>query len=154
MKKFLFSAGPRDTPTSIGLLVMRVGIGTMMAVGHGFSKLSNWSDNVAGWKSPDFPPLSWMSPQVSFGALVFAELVCGALIVVGLVTRPAAAVLGFAMAVAAFYAHAADPWFLGKGGAKEPALLYLIFALALLAAGAGRFSVDAAVTREKRRWGR
>lgn len=152
MKKALFSVGTRETTASLGLLILRLGVGTLIAI-HGLGKVSGWSGMMKGWHSPDFIPLRWMSAPVSLGALVFAELVCGTLLVFGLLTRPAAAVLAFAMGVAAFHAHAADPWMLGSGAAKEPALLYLISALALLAAGAGRFSADAALDKGKRRWG-
>jgi putative oxidoreductase len=152
MKKFLFSSGTREAAASAGLLILRLGMGTLIAI-HGLGKVKGWGEMAKTWKSPDFIPVSWMSPPVSLGALVFAELVCGILLVIGLLTRPAAATLAFAMAVAAFYAHATDPWMMGSGAAKEPALLYLIFALALLAAGAGRFSADAAIHKEKRRWG-
>lgn len=152
MKKFLFSAGTRETATSAGLLILRLGIGTLIAI-HGLQKVKGWEEIAKGWQSPNFIPVRWMSPPVSLGALVFAELVCGLLLVFGLLTRPAAAILAFAMGVAAFYAHANDPWMMGGGAAKEPALLYLIASLALLAAGAGRFSADAAIHKEKRRWG-
>jgi uncharacterized membrane protein YphA (DoxX/SURF4 family) len=57
------------------------------------------------------------------------------------------------MGVAAFYAHANDPWMMGAGAAKEPALLYLIASLALLTAGAGRLSLDAVLDKGKRRFG-
>lgn len=153
MKKVLLAPGPRDTAASLGLLVMRLGAGVLISL-HGWGKVAGWSAILKNWQSPAFPPLSWMSAPVSLGALVFAELVCGILIVAGLATRPAAAILGFAMAVAAFYAHANDPWLLGGGAAKEPALLYLIFSLTLVLTGAGRFSADAQFQKEKRRFGR
>ena len=47
------------------------------------------------------------------------------------------------MAVAAFVVHAGDPWTLGAGRSKEPALLYLFPFLALALTGPGRFSLDA-----------
>jgi putative oxidoreductase len=55
----------------------------------------------------------------------------------GLATRFAALNWFITMCVAAFIAHGADP--LNK---KEPALLFLIPAVTLMATGAGRFSAD------------
>ena len=56
------------------------------------------------------------------------------------------------MVVAAFNIHASGPWFLGGGeGPKEPALLYLIPAIAILLAGAGQYSADASILKEGRR---
>jgi uncharacterized membrane protein YphA (DoxX/SURF4 family) len=58
--------------------------------------------------------------------------------------------------VAAFQIHSGTPWFLGPGveAAKEPALLYLIPMIALIFSGAGAYSLDAGLYREKRsrRW--
>ena len=64
-------------------------------------------------------------------------------------------VFGFAMVVAAFGAHVADPWFAGgPGPSKELALMYLIPAVAIILSGAGAFSLDAAIHKEskRRRW--
>lgn len=49
------------------------------------------------------------------------------------------------MAVAAFVVHWGDPLFMGQGAAKEPALLYLTGTAVLLAAGPGRYSLDAVI---------
>ena len=46
------------------------------------------------------------------------------------------------MTVAAFVRHAADPF-----GGKEKAVLYLVGAVTLLFAGAGRYAVDTAIRR-------
>lgn len=154
IKKFLLSPGTRDASTSVGLLILRVGIGAMIAIGHGLPKLRNWGDAVENWKTPDFILISWMSAPVSFAALIFAELICGILLVLGLVTRVSALIIGFAMAIAAFHHHAADPFFIGGGAAKEPAVLYLVSCLALLVIGAGAYSVDALLYKGQRRWGR
>jgi uncharacterized membrane protein YphA (DoxX/SURF4 family) len=64
-------------------------------------------------------------------------------------------VLGFAMVVAAFGAHAAAPWFsAGAGGSKELALMYLIPVIVIILSGAGSYSLDAAIYKEskRRRW--
>jgi putative oxidoreductase len=152
MKKFLFDCGTRDSTASLGLLFLRVGIGLMMFLGHGLGKIQNFAKLKDGWAVPDFFPLKYMSPPVSLMATIGAEAVCSILIILGLATRPAAFILAFTMTVAAFHIHGSGPWFLGGGeGPKEPALLYLIPAVAILLAGAGQYSLDAAILKEGRR---
>lgn len=155
MKKFLFDCGTRDVPASLGLLVLRLSIGLMMLIGHGIPKLQAYATLKDGWHVPPMWPLSTMSPPVSLMATIFAELVCAGLVVIGLGTRFAAFILGFAMVVAAFDAHGQAPWFMSAAGAaKEPALLYLIPMLVLIITGAGSTSFDAALYRDtkRRRW--
>jgi putative oxidoreductase len=57
---------------------------------------------------------------------------------VGLFTRWAAIPAAFTMAVAAFLAHAGDPF-----GDREMALLYLTLFTTIGLVGPGRFSIDA-----------
>ncbi|MEO8144114.1 MAG: DoxX family protein [Betaproteobacteria bacterium] len=78
------------------------------------------------------------------GAAGILELVGGALMLIGLFTRPVAFVLCGFMAVAYFMAHASQgnvlvPM-LNKG---EPAVLYCFVFLYFAVAGAGAWSVDA-----------
>ncbi|MBW8840565.1 MAG: DoxX family protein [Sphingomonadales bacterium] len=70
------------------------------------------------------------------------ELVGGALILLGLFTRPVAFVLSGQMAVAYFLAHAPQGFFPANNGG-EAAMLYTFIFLYLAAAGAGPWSLDA-----------
>jgi putative oxidoreductase len=152
MKKFLFDCGTRDATASLGLLVLRVGIGLLMLLGHGLGKIQSFADKKDGFWVPDFFPLHYMSPAVSLMATIFAEVGCSVLLICGLLTRPAAFILAFTMTVAAFNVHASGPWFMsGGGGSKEPALLYLIPAIAILLSGAGSYSADAVIHTGGRR---
>lgn len=152
MKRFFFDCGTRDTVASAGLLALRLGFGLMMAIGHGWAKLQTFADKKDHWLVPEIWPFSYMSSPVSLMATIFAELGCASLIVLGLATRPAAFVLGFAMLVAAFQQMADAPLFLpAANGAKEPALLYLFACVALIVAGAGKASLDAGIYKEKKR---
>lgn len=151
MKRFIFDCGTRDTLASGGLLVLRVGFGLMMLIGHGWSKVAAFEEKKDGWPVPGIPPLSYMSPPVSMMMTIFAEVGCAALLVLGLMTRPAAFIFCFAMLVAAFQVHADAPFFMGSGPSKEPALLYAIPCLALIISGAGRWSADALIYKEKKR---
>lgn len=153
MKRFLFDCGTRDPLASSGLLVLRVCTGLMMLVGHGWGKWQNFQQlkEKGEWHVPTLWPFSMMSPTLSLMATVFAEVGCAGLMVIGLATRPAAAIFGFAMLVAAFEMHAADPFFMAGGGAKEPAILYLIPCLVLVISGAGKWSADMLIYKEKKR---
>ena len=151
MKRFLFDCGTRDSLASTGFLVLRVTFGLMMLIGHGWPKLGKFEALKDGWAVPAIWPLSTMSPPVSLIATLVAEIGCAGLLVLGLATRPAAFILGFAMLVAAFQVHGGGPVFLPADGAKEPALLYLFPCLVLIVSGAGRWSADGLIYKEKKR---
>lgn len=153
MKRFFFDCGTRDAVASAGLFVLRVGFGLMMLIGHGWAKIAMFGKPEVKdtWPVPGIWPLSMMSPPVSMIATITAEVGCAALLVLGLATRPAAFVLGFAMLVAAFQVHGDAPFFMAGGPAKEPAFLYFIPCLVLIISGAGRASADAFIFREKKR---
>ncbi|MFS4436893.1 DoxX family protein [Paracoccaceae bacterium GXU_MW_L88] len=70
------------------------------------------------------------------------ELVCGALLVIGLFSRVAAFLLSGLMAVAYFYAHAGQGFFPVLNGGTLAATFCFVF-LYLSAAGPGPWSVDA-----------
>ena len=155
MKKFLFDCGTRDAVASLGFLALRVMVGLMMLIGHGIPKIRNFDAILKkGFYQPDFFPLSLLPTQINLGLTIGAEAAASALIIFGLMTRPAAFVLGFAMVVAAFGASASAPWFFAGGNCKELALLYLIPMIAIILAGAGGYSCDAAIYTEpkRRRW--
>lgn len=152
MKKLLFDCGTRDATASLGILFLRIGIGLLMFFGHGLGKIQSFAEKKDDFPVPDFFPLKYMSPPVSLMATIGAEAVCAILIIIGLATRPAAFILAFTMTVAAFNIHASGPLFMAGGaGSKEPALLFLIPAIAILLAGAGSYSADAAILKEDRR---
>jgi putative oxidoreductase len=131
--------------TSIGLLILRLGVGGLMLT-HGWGKLQML---LAGEFDKFGDPIG-LGKEVSLAGIVGAEFVCALLVVFGLGTRLAAAVVVFAMAVAAFVVHANDPWTMGAGASKEPALLFLIPFLALVFAGAGRLSLDHLIWSRRR----
>ncbi|GAA5480982.1 DoxX family protein [Haloferula sargassicola] len=152
MKKFLFECGTRDAVASGGLLVLRVGFGLMMLIGHGSAKIGMFETAKDSWPVPGLPLLSLMSPPVAMLATMAAEVGCSALLVLGLLTRPAAFLLGFTMLVAAFQVHAGAPFFMtGEGPSKEPAMLYFLPCLVLVISGAGLYSIDSLAYREKKR---
>lgn len=134
MKNRFLSAAPLSaTAADLGLLILRVGVGVLMAL-HGHDKFVNL---LAG-NSADFPDPLGVGPVVSHVLAVGGELFCSLLIALGLVTRPAALGLIATTLTIVLGVHAADPL-----ADREHALLFLIPALTLLLTGPGRFSLDA-----------
>lgn len=130
---------PNGILASLGLLILRVGIGGYMLT-HGWGKLMM----LVRGQFADFGDPIGVGSTLSLILAVVGEFVCPILVVLGLFTRLAAIPVVITMAVAAFVVHAEDPWTMGgDGGSKEPAMLFLIPFLALALAGAGRFSLEA-----------
>ena len=100
-----------------------------------------------------FPPSAdGGSPALlSLGGIAgILELFGGALLVIGLFTRPVAFLLSGQMAVAYWIAHAPHSFFpLLNGG--DAAILYCFVFLLLVFTGPGAWSVDGALGREDRR---
>lgn len=90
-----------------------------------------------------FPPIEPAPPIMSLlGIAGILELFGGALLIVGLFTRPIAFVLSGLMAAAYFIAHAPKSFFPGENGG-DAAILYCFVFLYLVFAGPGPWSVDA-----------
>jgi putative oxidoreductase len=136
---FIGGAGGASWLADLGLLLLRVGIGLMLAFGHGILKVPPPDMLVTGLDQMGVP-----LPSVSAWLVAFAEFGGGILLALGLLTRPAAFLIFFTMCVAVLRAHWADPLFPPPtgGASKEPALLFLIPAAALMLTGAGRYGID------------
>jgi putative oxidoreductase len=142
---------------AVGLLILRVGIGGYMFLAHGVSKVRM----LAAGQFEMFGDPIGIGPNLSLILVTFAEFLCALLVVIGLATRPAAAILVISMSVAAFVGHGADPWTMEKGyilyttgaaktwGSKQPALMFAIPFLAMVFTGAGRWSLDAWMRRRR-----
>lgn len=122
-----------DAPSSrasLGLLVLRVVSGGAMA-SHGWGKIQNPFHWMDGASSPPPSVLQFLAALSEFGG--------GLALILGAVTVVAAAGIFFTMAEAMrHHVSAGDPF-----GKWELALLYFVIAVVMLAAGPGRFSVDA-----------
>lgn len=140
MKKLIQLAadtGRHDTLSSMGLLILRLASGGMMLFGHGWGKLTGFSD-----LSTRFPnPLGFGSAP-SLALTVFAEVFCAAALMLGLFTRAVALPILFTMLVAAIIVHGDDGF---KG--MEKALLFAAPYLVLMLTGAGAFSIDSKLAR-------
>jgi putative oxidoreductase len=118
--------------TSLGLLILRVGVAGTMALRHGLPKLLEFSTSMHA-----FPDPLGLGSTLSLSLVVFAEFLCSILVLVGIFTRFSVIPLVIAMAVAFFIIHGSDPFM-----KKELALLYLTAFSCILATGPGRFSAD------------
>jgi putative oxidoreductase len=124
----------------LAALILRLGFGLYMLIGHGYGKLLNL---LSGDEIKFFSFLG-LSPKISLSLAVFAEFVACIFIIIGYKTRLATLPLIFTMLVAAFMVHGGDPWFMYKaeGGSKEPAMIYLIGFLSIYLLGSGKYSAD------------
>lgn len=116
----------------LGILVLRLGFGLSMALGHGLGKMPPSEKLIEGVGDMGFPV-----PFIFAWLASLSEFLGGLLIAAGLFTRPAALMWTFTMATAAFIRHADDPF-----GTKEKALLYLTVGICLLFTGAGKYSLS------------
>jgi putative oxidoreductase len=154
MKKWLFSNGTKDPVSSFAVLFLRIAIGSMMLLGHGWGKYQNFSTLKEKFPVPDTRILSsWMNSTTSLACTIFAEVICAALLVFGLATRPAAFIFSFTMFIAAFVVTKDAAFFDGPGvpQAKELAVLYLVGGITLLITGGGSYSLDTKFNAPKRR---
>lgn len=143
--------------TSLGLLILRLGMGGYMLT-HGMGKLRMLLDGQAA----SFGDPIGVGPTLSLVTTVLAEFLCSLLVMAGAGTRFAAALVVVVMGVAGLVVHGGDPWtsewaakqFMAgtakSWASKEPALLFAIGFLTLVFTGAGRFSLDHLFTTRRR----
>ncbi len=144
IKNFLFGSSVLSNAGDIGALVARLGFGLYMSLGHGLAKMPPPEQLVGGLENMGLP-----MPGVMAWCAALAECVAAFLVAIGLLTRPAAIAVVITMAVAAFTAHAKDPWVSQGGASKEMAMLYLLAFASIAFIGAGRFSVDSMLRRNQ-----
>ena len=123
------------TNVNLALLVLRVWFALPLLTLHGWSKLTGYAERSGRFADP-----FGLGSPVSLALVVFAEVFCSVLLVLGLCTRFAATVCGITMATAFVYAHGAR--LTGQGNGELP-LMFLGAFVTLLLAGGGRYSVDA-----------
>ncbi|HRP65384.1 MAG TPA: DoxX family protein [Thauera sp.] len=127
-------------------LALRIPVGIIFAA-HGAQKLFGWFggyglDGTGQWMaSIGLAPGYLMALLAGSG-----EFFGGLALIVGLLVRPAAAVLAIAMLVAIFAVHIGNGLFMSNNG-YEFGLALLAVAVSLMLSGAGRASIDAALSR-------
>jgi putative oxidoreductase len=115
---------------------------------HGLQKLFGlWGGNIEGLAKGIEGKVGW-SPGIFWAyAIGCLELFGGALLVLGLLTRPVAVGFVIFMYVASFHYNNQFGWWWTKGGMEMP-LLLLGIAIAILIRGGGPYSLDRRIGRE------
>jgi putative oxidoreductase len=129
----------------IGIFILRIGIGVAFTFIYGLMKIEGgpelWTMIGASMSNLviNFAPTFWgfMAAITEFGG--------GILLIIGLFTRPAALFLAFVMLVATLH-HLSlqDQWY----NVISPVKMFAVF-IALLFTGAGRYSIDAVISKKK-----
>jgi len=131
MKK-LMSTNYSANAFNIATLFLRAAFGILMFLNHGLMKLNKFSEmqNV-------FPDPLHIGHRFSLILVIFAEVFCSLLLVIGLFSRFAALVLLIDVGVAIFLVHLGQP--IEK---FELAILHATVYFSLLLIGPGKISVD------------
>jgi putative oxidoreductase len=119
-----------------GKLLLRLAVGGLMLF-HGLHKLIDGVDGISGMLVAKGVP-----GFIAYGVLV-GEVVAPCLLILGVLTRPAALVLAFTMAVAWLMIGTGKTFALDAVGAWaiESLVYFFIGALAIALLGAGRYSL-------------
>jgi putative oxidoreductase len=130
-----------NTDDQLSSLVLRIPVGVIFAA-HGAQKLFGWFGGYGLEGTGQFMASQGLEPGFLMALLAgSAEFFGGLALILGLLTRPAAAVLAFTMLIAGVVVHGANGLFLSNGG-FEFALALFAASVALALQGGGRLSVD------------
>lgn len=139
IKRFLFPKKSYAVPgwVSLGLLITRAGFAASLLT-HGWAKLMNFKALAAG----GFPDPIGLGSATAVCLAIFAEFLCSAAVVLGLLHRLALIPMIITMSTAFFAIHG------GHIDGGETAMLYLMAFIALYITGPGRFSADAIIAKK------
>ncbi len=139
LKQLLFDGESGFSPFSnLGLTILRIVAGFGMMT-HGYSKIPPTGKFIETIGNIGFPMPTFFAWNASL-----AEFVGGALLILGLATRPASFLIAVTMAVALFGVH-----FKSSFEEKELALLYEFIALTFFFMGANDWSIDVFLRNKK-----
>jgi putative oxidoreductase len=124
----------------IGLLILRVLPALGLFLAHGWSKLTHMPGIFENFANP-----IGLGPALSAALVIFSEVVCALLVLLGLFTRWAAVPIVMFFLIAGLIHHAPDPF-----PRQEFALIYAVPFLVLIFTGGGRYALDAVIARRKR----
>jgi putative oxidoreductase len=124
--------------TDLAALMIRIIFRGLMLVNHGWGKFDKISSGNLG-----FPDPLGIGSEISLYLAVFSEVICAALVTVGLFTRAATIPLVFTMGVAFFVVHGGDAF-----AEKESSFMYLLGYLAIIFIGPGKYSMDRAFRKK------
>ena len=129
------------TQAGYGLTVLRIIAGLTFAA-HGAQKLFGWFGGYGLAGVGQWMESIGLAPGYLMALLAgSAEFFAGLALIVGLLARPAAAVLAVTMLVAIVSVHLVNGFFMSNNG-YEFALALLAISLTVLVEGAGKLSLD------------
>ena len=123
------------------LFLIRITIALFMLT-HGLKKI----DLLLSDEPLQFADPFGIGATASLMLTVFAEVVCSALLIIGLATRLAVLPLIITMVVAVFMIHGSDGF-----ERQELGSIYLMVYVLLLITGSGKYSLDHLICRKKRK---
>lgn len=130
-----------STQAGYGLTLLRVIAGLTFAA-HGSQKLFGWFGGYGLAGVGQWMESIGLAPGYLMALLAgSAEFFGGLALILGLLVRPAAAVLAVTMLVAIVTVHLANGFFMSNNG-YEFALALMAISLAVLIEGAGKLSLD------------
>jgi putative oxidoreductase len=144
----LFSMRFLSPLAGLGWLIVRLTAGVILVL-HGYHKLTggNGVSDHADYLRKEGVPVPELSAWLSTGA----ELVGGALLALGLFTRPVGLVIAIQFFAATWIAHREQLKDIGSPqGGGQAALLLLAIGLCAMFQGAGKLSLDAIFQRAPR----
>ncbi len=133
----LFSTRYSETGIAISMFLIRITFGFLLFLNHGLPKLMKFES-----MKDSFPDPFNMGNTSSLLLVIFAEVFCTILLVMGLLSRLSSFALVVLFVVAAFIIHKADPI-----SQKESAFLYLSAFSAVLLCGPGKWSIDNLISK-------
>lgn len=133
-----------STNDSAANLALRIPTGIILAA-HGAQKLFAWFGGYGLEGTGQWMESIGLAPGFIMALLAgSAEFFGGLALLLGFLTRPAAAVSAFTMVVAIFSVHFSNGLFMSNNG-YEFALALLAITVALTIQGGGKYSVDKAL---------
>ena len=127
------SSGSGSSGTDLGLLLLRIILGTSLFLKHGLEKVTHFSQ-----MSGHFPDPIHIGSHWSLVYALISDAICSLLVVLGLGTRFAAFIIAVNLGVVFCLVHH-YAFLTGQG---ELIAIYFGGFLALVFTGAGRFSLD------------
>jgi putative oxidoreductase len=124
--------------SNLAALLLRLVVGGLF-VRYGYMKASAYNNIL-----PMFQDIIGIGAKLSFDLVIFAELVCGFLVLIGFVTRLSVIPIFITMIVAYFVAHQNDPFDM-----KAIAFVFLCLSVVVFVLGSGKYSVDGLLFKKK-----
>ena len=138
MRSNPFSYQPLST--DLAALLLRLSFGGLF-IRLGYMKLVSFNEIL-----PMFGDPIGIGGKLSLILVIFAELFCGILVTIGLLTRYAVIPIFITMTVVFFLVHANDPF-----DAKSLPFLFWLLSIVIFVLGSGKFSFDRLLFKQRRR---